>query len=147
MVSPCHDLFTGLVIQFGARSLGIPEFGPTAGQSNTRLELPSSPLPWSGSDSFLPIMQEAALCYLCSEPWEQKLCLKGTCHLQGNKIRGGAWARSCSNGGRGGLRKSWHSREDHTALNASSVLEPRGQNSNGMAETRDAESHPQGWAG
>lgn len=68
-------------------------------------------------------------------------CLKGTCHLQGSKIRG-AWARSCSNGGRGGLKNSWHSREDHTALNASSVQESRGQNSDGMAETRDAESHP-----
>lgn len=56
----------------GPGPFGIPEFGPATGQSRTQLELPSYPLPWNGSDSFLPIMQEATLCCLCSEPWEQK---------------------------------------------------------------------------
>lgn len=107
-VSPCHSLFTGLVIQLGARSLGVPEFGPAAGHSHTRLELPSSPLPWSGSDSCLPITQETALRCLCSEPREQKQCVRrAPAACKGTKSEEEpALTRSCSDGGRGGSRKS-----------------------------------------
>jgi hypothetical protein len=146
-VSPCHDLFTGLVVQLGARSLGIPEFSPAAGQRHTQLELPASPLPWSGSDSLLPITQEAASCCLLRALGAETVCSKGRCRLQGNKIRGGAWAQSCSDGGRGGSGASTH----NTAMKATQPLmlvlsqEPRGQNKDRMAEIRDAERHPQGW--
>lgn len=84
-VSPCHELFTGLVVHLGARSLGVPEFGPAAGQSHTQLELPSSPSPWNGSDSFLPSCKRPPCAVFAQSPGSRNCVRRAPAACKGTK--------------------------------------------------------------